>query len=85
MNNLMMMVQQMMGQGLNPNQIMQKIEQMAANNPQIRAALQQMRQAQVQMQQSGLTTQQYVKQYARQNNINLNPFMYMFNQSGINL
>ena len=51
---------------------------MMAQNPAIRIAFNQ-------MQQSGMTPQQYAMQYAKQNNINIQPLMNVMNQRGIKL
>lgn len=67
-NNIMQML---MG-GMNPNQIMQNIMR---QNPQAQVILNQ-------MQQSGMSPQQYVQQLAMQNNINLNPMLNMLRQRG---
>lgn len=73
--NPMNILMQLMSMGNNPQQI---IQQMANQNPQIRAVFNQ-------MQQSGLTPQQYVMQYAKQNNINIQPYINAMNQKGIRL
>ena len=73
--NPMNMLMQLMSMGNNPQQI---IQQIANQNPQIRAVFNQ-------MQQSGLTPQQYVMQYAKQNNINIQPYINAMNQKGIRL
>lgn len=65
---------QLLSMGTNPQQIMQS---MANRNPQVNALLNQ-------MQQSGLTPQQFVMQYAKQNNINIQPYINAMNQRGIN-
>ena len=67
-NNIMQML---MG-GMNPNQIMQNIMR---QNPQAQVILNQ-------MQQSGMSPQQYVQQLAMQKNINLNPMLNMLRQRG---
>ncbi len=64
---------QLLSMGTNPQQIMQS---MANRNPQVNALLNQ-------MQQSGLTPQQFVMQYAKQNNINIQPYINAMNQRGI--
>jgi hypothetical protein len=38
-----------------------------------------------QMQQSGLSPREYALQYAKQNNININPMVQMLQQRGIKL
>ena len=64
---------QLLSMGTNPQQIMQS---MANRNPQVNALLNQ-------MQQSGLTPQHFVMQYAKQNNINIQPYINAMNQRGI--
>ena len=60
--NPMMAIMQMMSRGGNPQQILQSI---IAQNPQAQVIINQ-------MQQSGMTPQQFATQYAKQNNIDLN-------------
>lgn len=59
----------------NPNQI---IEELIKRNPQANILLNQMKN-------SGLSPQNFVKQYAKQNNINLEPVLQGLNQNGIKL
>lgn len=66
---------QMLMSGMNPQMIMNNI---LRSNPQAKAILNQ-------MQQSGMTPQQYVQQLAKQNNINLNPMLNMLRQRGFKL
>lgn len=73
--NPMNMLMQMLSMGNNPQQI---IQNMMMQNPEIRTAFNQ-------MQQSGMTPQQYAMQYAKQNNINIQPFLNVMNQRGIKL
>ena len=73
--NPMNMLMQMLSMGSNPQQIIQSI---AAQNPQVQAVFNQ-------MQQSGMTPQQYAMQYAKQNDINIQPLVNMMNQRGIRL
>lgn len=54
----------------NPQQVMIQLQQMAQTNPQIRNAYNQVNTAIYQAQQNGMSLQQYVMQYAKQNNIN---------------
>lgn len=54
----------------NPQQVMIQLQQMAQTNPQIRNAYNQVNTAIHQAQQNGMSLQQYVMQYAKQNNIN---------------
>jgi len=63
---------QMLMSGMNPQMIMNNI---IRSNPQAQVILNQ-------MQQSGMTPQQYVQQLAKQNNINLNPMLNMLRQRG---
>ena len=72
-NNPATILTQLLSMGTNPQQIMQS---MANRNPQVNALLNQ-------MQQSGLTPQQFVMQYAKQNNINIQPYINAMNQRGI--
>ena len=74
-NNPVQMILQMMMGGQNPQQIMQSVVQ---QNPQIQVLLNQ-------AQQSAMTPQQYAMQYAKQNNINIQPLINMFAQRGIRL
>ena len=71
----MEVLMQMITMGNNPQKI---TEQMLYQNPQVRTVFNQ-------MQQSGLTPQQFVFQYAKQNNINIQPLINMLNQRGIKL
>ena len=68
MNNIM----QMLMSGMNPNIIMQNLMR---SNPQVQVILNQ-------MQQSGMTPQQYAMQLAKQNNINITPMLNMLRQRG---
>lgn len=61
-NNLMNMLMQMISGNMNPQQILQN---MMNQNPQVRAMMNQ-------IQQSGMSPQEYLNQYAKQNNIDLN-------------
>lgn len=73
MNNPMQMIFQMLQGGQNPQQILQQL--MSSNDPKIVQAVQQFNMAQQQMQQNGMSMQQYAQQYARQNNIDINQVM----------
>lgn len=84
-NNPMMLLIQMMQIGRNPKQIIQQVQQMAIQNPQMQQMLNQMQVTNNQMKQSGMSPKQYVKQYAKQNNIDLQPMLQMMNQLGIKL
>ena len=73
MNQLINNILQMLSVNQNPNQIIQQ-------------ALQQNPQAQImfnQMQQSGMNARDFTLQYARQNNINLQPILNVLSQRGI--
>lgn len=61
-NNPMQQMLQMLSMSNNPNQVVQMLAQ---RNPNVQAILNQ-------MQQSGMTPQQFAMQYARQNNIDIN-------------
>lgn len=61
-NNPMIQLMQMLSMANNPQQI---VQQMVANNPQARVAFNQ-------LQQSGMNPQEYIMQYAKQNNIDVN-------------
>lgn len=74
MNPLQLMMQMVMG-GQNPEQIM---NQMMQQNPQLQVLINQARQ-------SGMSPRDYTLQYARQNNINIQPLVNMFAQRGIKL
>lgn len=69
-NNPMMLFQQMLSMGNNPQQIEQMILQ---QNPQLQVISNQMKQ-------SGMSPLDFVMQYARQNNINPNLINQMANQ-----
>lgn len=73
--NPMNILMQLMTMGNNPQQI---TNQILSQNPQIRIAFNQ-------MQQSGMSTKDYVLQYAKQNNIDIQPLVNMINQNGIKL
>lgn len=71
LNNLM----QLISGGMNPQQIIQNITQ---QNPQVQVLLNQARQ-------SGMTPQQYAMQFAKQNNINIQPLINLLSNRGIKL
>lgn len=73
--NPMNILMQLMTMGNNPQQI---TNQILSQNPQMRIAFNQ-------MQQSGMSTKDYVLQYAKQNNIDIQPLVNMINQNGIKL
>jgi hypothetical protein len=70
-NNILNFVLQTMTNGINPQQLI-------AQNPQAQALLNQ-------MQQSGMNMRDFTLQYAKQNNINLEPIIQQLNQRGIKL
>jgi hypothetical protein len=70
-NNILNFVLQTMTNGINPQQLI-------AQNPQAQALLNQ-------MQQSGMNMRDFTLQYAKQNNINLEPIIQQLNQKGIKL
>ena len=72
---MMQMLMQLLTMGNNPQQI---IQDLMVRNPQAQIVLNQ-------MQQSGMNPKQYAMQYARQNNINLQPFINTIGQRGIRL
>lgn len=68
----MQILMQMMSSG-NPQQMMQN---MVRQNPQINAILNQQKQ-------SGMSMEQFTRQYAKQNNIDLNPMINAMKQRGM--
>lgn len=62
-----------MNAGLNPNQVIQQLTQ---QNPQAQILFNQ-------MQQSGMSPKDFTMQYAKQNNIDINPIIKALNMSGI--
>lgn len=75
MNNIANLIIQMMTNGQNPNQVVQQLVQ---QNPQAQVILNQ-------MQQSGMSMKDFTLQYAKQNNINLQPILNILSQRGIKL
>lgn len=71
-NNIINFILQSAG---NPQQV---IQQMIAQNPNAQILMNQ-------MQQSGMSMRDFTLQYARQNNINLQPILQQLNQHGIKL
>lgn len=71
-NNHMQQMLQMLSMSNNPNQVVQILAQ---QNPNVQAILNQ-------MQQSGMTPQQFAMQYARQNNIDINQVANAFRKMG---
>lgn len=70
-NNIINFVLQTLGTGVNPQQLI-------AQNPQAQILMNQ-------MQQSGMSIRDFTLQYAKQNNINLQPILQQLNQRGIKL
>ena len=75
MNNTLAILNQMLSMSNNPQTI---INNLVNQNPQVKIALNQ-------MQQSGMTPQQYVLQYAKQTNSNIQPLLNAMAQRGIKL
>lgn len=71
-NNIINFILQSAG---NPQQV---VQQMINQNPQAKILMNQ-------MQQSGMSMRDFTLQYARQNNINLQPILQQLNQYGIKL
>ena len=74
-NNVLNTFLQFMKMGNNPQAIIQNAIQ---QNPNLQGILNQ-------VQNSGLSTKEYVMQYAKQNNIDLSPLIPMINNLGIKL
>ena len=72
-NNIANSVIQIITNGQNPNQVLQ---QMIQQNPQAQVLFNQ-------MQQSGMNIRDFTLQYAKQNNINIQPILQQLNQKGI--
>ena len=75
MNNIMQFILQTINGGVNPQQT---IQNMIMQNPQAQILFNQ-------MQQSGMSMRDFTLQYAKQNNINLQPIIQQLNQRGIKL
>lgn len=73
MNNAMQMIMQALSGKANTQQI---VEQIARQNPQANAMLNQMKQ-------SGMTPQQFTMQYAKQHNINIEPMIQQMRNRGM--
>ncbi len=71
-NNPMQMLMQMMGNGSSPQQIMENVMR---SNPNFNAILNQVKK-------SGLSPEQYVRQYAKQNNINIDQMINAMRNRG---
>lgn len=73
MNNIdMNLLMGLLSGGNNPEQMVQSLAQ---QNPQMNAVLQQ-------VQQSGMSMKDFTMQYAKQNNINIQPLINMMSQRG---
>ena len=72
-NNIANSILQIISNGQNPNQV---IEQMLKQNPQAQVLFNQMKQ-------SGMSTKDFTLQYAKQNNINIDPILNILSQQGI--
>ena len=71
----MQMVMQMLMSGSNPQKL---ATQLVQNNPQMNAIANQMKQ-------SGMSSTEFLQQYAKQNGQNIQPLLNMLSQRGINL
>ena len=71
MNSIINQILQIMSNGVNPHQLIQQ-------NPQAQILFNQ-------MQQSGMNIKDFTLQFARQNNINIQPILQQLNQRGIKL
>lgn len=74
-NNMINTIIQILTNGQNPNQVLQ---QMINQNPQAQILFNQ-------MQQSGMSVKDFTLQYAKQNNINIEPILNTLSQKGIKL
>lgn len=74
-NSIAQQVLSIISNGQNPQQI---IQNMISQNPQAQVLLNQ-------MQQSGMSMRDFTLQYAKQNNINLQPTLDLLQQRGIKL
>ena len=72
-NNIANNILQIISNGQNPNQV---IQQMIGQNPQAQILFNQ-------MQQSGMTMKDFTLQYAKQNNINIQPILNILSQKGV--
>ena len=75
MNNVVDLIMRIMTNGQNPNQV---VEQLINNNPQARALF-------TQMKQNNMSIKDFTLQYAKQNNINIEPILNTLSQRGIKL
>ena len=74
-NNIVNTILNVMTNGQNPQQL---IAQILQQNPQANVMFNQMKQ-------SGMSMKDFTIQYAKQNNINLQPILNMLSQKGVNL
>lgn len=74
-NNIANLIIQMMTNGQNPNQV---IEQIISKNQEAQILFNQMKQ-------SGMSVKDFTLQYARQNNVNIQPILNILSQRGIKL
>lgn len=74
-NNIVNLIMQMMTNGQNPNQV---VEEIISKNPQAQILFNQMKQ-------SGMSTKDFTLQFAKQNNINIEPILNTLSQKGIKL
>lgn len=72
-NNIINAILQLITNGQDPQQV---IQQMISQNPQAQILFNQMKQ-------SGMSAKDFTLQYARQNNINLQPILSALNQKGV--
>ena len=75
MNNIVNLIIQMITNGQNPYQV---IKQLVSKNPQAQILFNQMKQ-------SGMSTKDFTLQFAKQNNINIEPILNTLSQRGIKL
>lgn len=73
MNNNINNIMNFITNGQNPNQI---VQQMIQQNPQAQILFNQ-------LQQSGMSAKDFTLQYARQNNVNIQPILNILSQRGI--
>ena len=74
-NNIVNLIIQMMTNGQNPNQV---VEQIISKNQEAQVLFNQMKQ-------SGMSIKDFTLQFAKQNNINLEPILNTLSQKGIKL
>ena len=74
-NNIVNLIMQMMTNGQNPNQV---VEQIISKNQEAQVLFNQMKQ-------SGMSVKDFTLQFAKQNNINLEPILNTLSQKGIKL